>query len=287
MNVDDDDRIATPSRNSRSRAGLIALVLGLLGLGVIALVYTGRNADTPEQPAISINTAPPPASLEPPAASTPPASEPATPPVTREPVSESNTQAPPPLPALSDSDDEVRATLGDLLTPPLSDVLKPEQLIARAAVVLTNTAAGKVVRDKLPMPRPAGKFVVDERGPDELYLSPANYPRYNGLVNALVMLDARRLADWFRRYEPVFDMAYAEMGESRQSARTDLVASIDLLLNASYPTQEPALIQPAVFYKYADRALEQQPDSIKLLIRMGPQNRAKVLDWLGAFRAAL
>jgi len=278
MNVDREDRISDTSSAAPSKLPILAIAAGVVVLALIAILFFGRNAEEPQQPIVKIDSTPPatPAQVAPePAVAPPPATE--APPVIPESPA---TPPPPPLPALSESDDEVRATLGDVLPDALDASLKSDQLISRAAVVLSNFGLGKVIRDKLALPRPTGKFAVDERSVDSVFLSQSNYSRYDLAVDTLTDIDTSSAATWFRRYEPLFDMAYAELGESTQTARGSIKAGIRVLLDATYPEEPPALIQPAVFYKYADPALERQPDSVKVLIRMGPENRLRVLNWL-------
>lgn len=187
-----------------------------------------------------------------------------------------------PLPALADSDDEVRSTLTELLPVVLHPGLAPSSLVARAASLLDSFAHGRLVRDKLPLPTVPGRTVVIERD-GQLLLDPANHARYDTLVSTLESVDAKALAQWYLRYEPLLQQACAELGNVDVRVRTLLLEGIDTMLGAPIAPPQITLVQPAVFYRFADPALESLPDSQKLLLRIGPHNREIVTAWLVGF----
>jgi hypothetical protein len=52
-------------------------------------------------------------------------------------------------------------------------------------------------------------------------------------------------------------------------------------------TTQPELVQPVVYYKYADPTLENASDVEKLMWRLGPGNTQKVQDYLHKLEPAL
>jgi hypothetical protein len=194
--------------------------------------------------------------------------------------------AAPPLPALAQSDVEVRTTLAEIIPAPAHASLAPDNLLARAAALADGFARGRLVRDKLPLPAVPGKLIVVERG-ERIFLDTANHARYDAVVAAFAELDTAALARWYQRYEPLLQQAYEELGDGEASVREAILGGIELMLAAPVPAGELELKQPAVFYKYADPALEALPESQKLLIRMGPRNRAIIVGKLGQLRQAL
>ena len=107
------------------------------------------------------------------------------------------------------------------------------------------------------------------------------------MVAAFAEMDTAALARWYLRYEPLLQQAYAELGNGEARVRDAILGGIELMLAAPAPAGELELTQPAVFYKYADPALESLPESQKLLIRMGPRNRAIIVAQLQRLREAL
>jgi len=192
----------------------------------------------------------------------------------------------PPLPALAESDPQARVALASILPAPAHPALAPDDLLRRAAAVTDAFARGKFVRDKLPLPAAPGKLIVVERG-GRIYLDPANFARYDLLAKSLAGTDVDALAAWFLHWEPLFQQAYGELGNGETRVRDAIVAGIALMLAAPSPQAEPELKQPAVFYKFADPALESLPDTQKLMIRMGPANRERVAGTLTRLREAL
>lgn len=282
MRAEQDERLAAPAR--RRRPVLFALLaLAVLGMLGAALLMVLRSTEPATRPVVL--TTPDPA-REPPGAAQDAAGEaqPVAPPAV--PVESPAESEEPPLPALEHSDPEVRATLADVLPPLAQTVLAPDELLRRTAVVAANFARGRLVRDKLPLPAPPGKLLVTERG-DRLYLAEANHARYDALANAFAELDSDALARWFKRYEPLLDEAWRELGTDGGDVRAALIAGLELVLAAPDVQGEIELVQPAVFYKYADPALESLPGTQKLLIRIGPANRQLVKERARRLRDAL
>lgn len=280
MHADDEEPRTTqpPGRGQTGRklmfAALAALVIAALAL--VARELTRSTAPArPEEPRIVRSE---------PARAAAPAPKP--PAAQQQPQALETQPDAPPLPSLEQSDPEIRATLGDLLPPIAAPSLAPEQLLPRASVLLTNFSAGKILRDKMPLPMPAGKFVVLERG-DRLLLSEGNYARYDALVAAALEVEPAALAAWFDRYEPLLQEAFDQLADGPRSVRQSLISGIDTMLAVPDVGDEIELIQPAVFYKFADPRLEALPDTSKLMIRMGPANRAALSNHLRRIREAL
>lgn len=279
MHAQDSDRIAArPDEPGQRRRRAVMAIIGLLCLAILLTVgYRWWHTAPPPAPATA-EPAPPAA-----AATTAPAPASTTP---ASPETPDTPAAPITLPALEDSDTEVRATLGELLPEALRPVLAPDELLPRAVALADSLAQGRLVRDKLPLPAPGGKTRVIERA-DGLFLDPANYARYDTLVATLEAVDPVEAARWYLRFEPLLQQAYAALGNGDVRVRTVLQRGIDTLLAAPEAPAEIALVQPSVFYKFADPALESLPDTQKLMLRIGPRNREILTAWLASFTSQL
>lgn len=191
-----------------------------------------------------------------------------------------------PLPPPSGDDGQVRQELAALLPPAFHPSLAPESLLARSVAAIESLSHGRLVRDKFPLPTVPGKLLVIEHDED-IHLDPANHARYDALVDAIDGIDMNTLADWYLRHEPLLQHAYRELGNGNAHVRSALLSGIATML-ATPPTPGTIrLIQPAVFYRFADPALEALPDTQKLLLRIGPRNRLLVEQQLAAFAARL
>jgi hypothetical protein len=285
MRAQGDERIGGEPAARRSAARLV--LFAVLSVAVIAaLVFAARELLRPApgtQPGAAVGgSAGAPAQRQ--AATT--ASEPgAAAPLPAEPVAPA-AAASPPLPALAESDTEVRVALAAILPAVAHPALAPDDLLRRAAAIADGFGRGKLVRDKLPLPAIPGKPIVVTRG-GRTFLDPANYARYDLVASAVASLDTDALARWFRRYEPLFQQAYEELGNGDARVRDAILRGIGIMLAAPAPATEPELTQPAVYYKFADPALEALPDAQKLLIRIGPANRERVASTLTRLRDAL
>jgi hypothetical protein len=285
MRADEQDRVGSSPRGRRRPllfAVLAALVLGLLAAGLASVLRSTapgpQVVTTPLAPQDTIAVAP--------AAPAQPVVPAPTPGTELQPDLPAADPALPPLPALEHSDPEVRSTLADVLPPLAQPVLAPEDLLRRAVSLVAGFARGRVLRDKLPLPGAGGKLLVMERG-DRLYLAEANFSRYDALADAVAGLEAEALARWFGRYEPLLAEAWQELGAGTGDVRGALIAGLDIAIAAPDLQGEIELVQPAVFYRYADPALEALPDVQKLLIRMGPANRQVLRQRAQQLRDAL
>jgi len=63
---------------------------------------------------------------------------------------------------------------------------------------------------------------------------------------------------------------------SKDNFHSVLIRAIDKVLAAPDASGDLILIRPKVYFQFADPALEKLPDSHKLLLRMGPDNAAKI-----------
>jgi len=99
--------------------------------------------------------------------------------------------------------------------------------------------------------------------------------------------DVKALAVVYQRLYPLFQQAYEDLGYPGKYFNDRLVEVIDHLLQTPEVPAPIALVQPKVFWEYADPTLENRSAGQKLLIRMGPQNARIVKGKLREFRAEI
>jgi hypothetical protein len=201
---------------------------------------------------------------------------------------------PVPLPALEDSDAPLAAELSTLVgAQAVSSWLVPDGAVRRFVASIDNLPREKVA-EKIRVIRPVpGAFVVARSpidtatGEERITLAPANYARYEPAVRLLSALDMRQVGLLYRSYYPLLQQAYEDLGYPGRYFNDRMVEVIDHLLEAPVPTEPPALVQPKAMYEFADVALEERSAGQKLMIRMGPQNAARVKERLAALRAEI
>jgi hypothetical protein len=85
----------------------------------------------------------------------------------------------------------------------------------------------------------------------------------------------------------LFQQAYAELGYPSRYFNDRVFEVIDHLLATPDVRGPIALVQPKVMYEYADPVLQDLSAGQKMLVRMGPENEAKVKAKLRELKKAL
>lgn len=193
-----------------------------------------------------------------------------------------------PLPALDDSDAWFRLELLDLLGGRLDPLLTEEALIEKFVATIDNLPRKHVAERIRPVGRLDSVFLVDgDPEADAYLLSPENFERYNYLVNMIAGAGTDSIVDAYRRYYPLFQEAYVALGYPDAYFNDRVVEVIDHLLATPRPEGPIRLARPHVLYEFAAPELEALSSGQKLLLRMGPDNAARVLEALRALRARI
>ena len=159
--------------------------------------------------------------------------------------------------------------------------------LARHIVVTIDNLPRKKVAERLKPVKPiAGKFAVS--GPDGAQtIAPENAARYNAAVKVVEKADTQTLTAAYFKIYPLLQKAYVDLGYPNGYFNNRLVEVIDHLLATPNPTGPVKVVQPNVMYEFADPSLEALSAGQKALIRMGPENAAKVKAKLRELRAAV
>jgi Protein of unknown function (DUF3014) len=223
-------------------------------------------------------------------ATAPAAAAPAGPPAIEHPLAP-ETGASTPLPSLQDSDAPLTTDLGTLLgADKVAQYLMPDAVVRRFVATIDNLPRRKIAERLRPLKPVSGSFAVQRSTADNeevITLAPENYARYDALVKLLTSADSAQVAATYRRYYPLLQKQYEELGFPDQYFNDRLVAVIDHLLQAPEVSEPIKLTQPNVFFEFADPGLEARSSGQKMLIRMGPQNAAAVKAKLKELRAAI
>jgi len=192
-----------------------------------------------------------------------------------------------PLPALNQSDQLVRdSLLGVLGSKSVEQFLVPENVVRHIVVTVDNLPRKKVAVDLRPIKPTPGDAVVASQG-DTTTLSTANYARYVPFIHLVETTDPKTLAAVYFHLYPLFQQAYEDLGYPGRFFNDRLVEVIDHLLAAPEPQGPIELVQPKVFYQYADPKLEDLSAGQKLMIRMGPANERSLKAKLRELRTEL
>ncbi|HEY5647445.1 MAG TPA: DUF3014 domain-containing protein [Pseudomonadales bacterium] len=192
------------------------------------------------------------------------------------------------LPPLNGSDGFVRGRLPATLPP---GWIGKEDLLRRFAVVVENARRGELPRRQLGFLAPEGKFLVREKAVDgtgevRLFIDPAGYRRFDRHLDVLESVPPATLAALLSDAAPLIQQAMQELGVA-DAPSEQMAVAIDQLLAVPVLEGDVELIQPKVFYEYADPALEGLSSLQKQALRMGPDNVKRLKTYLTTLRAEL
>lgn len=254
---------ATKPKAPINRNVALALVVAVLlasGLGGYFYWQQNQPKPAPEQPK-----------------PLPPAPQPAPPPP--KPEVQQVIEAPPAAPALpklSESDslmwDAISALVGNKR---LLQLFYNERIIHNIVATVDNLPRKRAPIGVMPLKPAPGKFIT--AGPEEgLTIGAKNSARYALYVKLAEAVDAQKLVEAYVRLYPLFQEAYEQLGYPKKYFNDRLLYALDNLLAAPDLKEPVKLVQPNVFYLYADPELEARSAGQKILMRMGSRNEATI-----------
>jgi hypothetical protein len=199
-----------------------------------------------------------------------------------------------PLPVLNESDTSVLAALQQLRGEGLLQLLVPQEVLRKFVLAVNNIAEGKVIHEYRPVISPPPPFntetfsvMIEGTAVDQERVSPNNFQRYEPYVTTLALIDSDAAVAVYRRFYPLLEEAFRELGLKKPNFHSVMIAAIDNLLAAPDAQGDLMLVHPKVFYQFADPALETLPQTHKLMLRMGPENARSIKTSLRQLRARL
>lgn len=286
MKAEPGDRIQTQQAKRGFPLRSILAALAIVGVVAIAWYVVGVEQEevvVPE-PVATPEPAPEPESVAQPAR---PPELPEAPDIPErvEPVD----TAPEPLPSLTlaDSDPVVRNALEAASEAGLfAGMLLSDNLVQRSTAMVDGFSRGVVLNKVLPFAAPKPAFKASGQG-EHLYMGPDNYVRFNWVAETLVAVDTALLVNVFHEYRDLFEQAYAELGYPPDQFDNAVIRALDQVMTTPVIRRPIALEQKKVFYTYFDPDLEALPDLQKQMLRLGPDNLAKVKVWVRRLRQQL
>lgn len=245
----------------------------ILGLGLFALTLYYALPKLQPEPAVQRPS---------PAAARPPAS---VEPQIRYPVA----QQPPekPLPALDASDSTIKNALGELLSDKtLIEFFRLQDFIRCIVATVDNLPRQKLALRLMPVKLAGGKFLATGKG-GSLAIGADNAARYAPYLRLANAVDTEKLVALYVHFYPLFQQAYQELGYPKGYFNDRLVEVIDHLLTAPEVQAPVKLVQPKVFYLFADPEMEARSAGQKILMRIGNENAARIKAKLRDIRGEL
>ena len=265
-----------------SRGVVIAVVVVLVAAGA---GFWWQKTHRPAPPA----TAPAPVA---PAPAPPPPPPPA--PAIRHPLPAA--AAPGGLPSLDRSDEYLKKALVDLVgRKAISTFFRLDGAVRRFVATGNNLATDGATAELWPVARTPGRFETETRD-GATVPSAHNAERYAPFVRFAAGIDTERAVALYVRLYPLLQRAYEDLGYPGAYLNDRVVAVIDNLLatpNVSGPVRvkrvgaDGGTAGGAGLYLYEDSALEAATAGQKILLRMGTENRSKLMAKLTEIRAQI
>ncbi len=162
-------------------------------------------------------------------------------------------------------------------------VLANEQLVRKFVVFVENVSRGGFPQTELPY-LPLGQEMPVSNIDDNLYvMDPSAHARFDEVVNTFVALDPEQAMVLYRALSPLFQQAYAEIGFRDVNFDDTLRRALTRVISANDVEGPLQLVKPKVMYLYADSRIETLSAVNKQLVRLGPENSAKLKDMLRQF----
>jgi hypothetical protein len=191
------------------------------------------------------------------------------------------------LPALADSDAPLGAELASVFhAPQLPELFYPTGLVHRFVATIDNLPREQVAADVRMLRPPVGALAVNGQEPS-LSIAPENSARYARYLGLLATLDVAQAVAVYRKFYPLAQQAYEDLGYPGHYFNDRVVVVIDHLLATPQVDDPIPLIHPNVMYKFADPRIEARSAGQKALIRIGRDNAAQVKAKLREIRAQI
>lgn len=190
-----------------------------------------------------------------------------------------------PLPPLNESDRYFELAMVDVFGSGIDDMLVDTALIEKIVATVDNLPRSQVAERIRPVSGVLGPFSADgQDGSGQYTVNPANYQRYDFLVNLLATADLEVLVDTYRRFYPLFQEAYVNLGYPQGYFNDRVVEVIDHLLETPEIDEPVELLRPHVLYEYADPELEALSSGQKLILRTGSEHAVRIKQFLEELR---
>jgi hypothetical protein len=193
-----------------------------------------------------------------------------------------------PLPFLDESDAFIEEEFRHLYDEQKFGSLFILKNIIRNIVVTIDNMTGPKLPQKFSLLKPpVGRFQAEKDATGSEFIDHRNYGRYIPFVDLAEAVDIRRFMSFYVRYYALFQQAYRELGYPDRYFNDRFVQVLDHLLAAPEVHDPVKLVRPKVFYQYADPGLEALSAGQKIMVRIGPDNAARVKARIRELRQAL
>ena len=188
---------------------------------------------------------------------------------------------------LDQSDPAVRELIASAQVPGLlRSWSRQKELLRSVVAAVDNVAQGQSPAAQLAFLAPEEKFSVIEKN-GTTYLDPQSFRRYDALINVFMAIPDETLIFWYRKLRPTLETAFRELGYPEITFSQRLKQAIEQLDQVPVTRKEVPLEKKILSYAFADIDLEDLNPAQKHLLRLGPQNVARIQKKLRNLAAGL
>lgn len=188
---------------------------------------------------------------------------------------------------LKESDELIRDMVDKISSDPkISEWMSIDHIIKKFVAAVDNIANGLSPRKQINFFDPKGEFLAEKKG-EKYIIDEDSYKRYNPVANAFSSLDTEKTVNLYRRFKPLIQEAYKELGYPEKDFNDTLNRAIKELQAVPIIEDDIVLISKLKSYELADSELEGMSQSQKHLFRMGPENIKKIKNKLSELQKEL
>lgn len=158
---------------------------------------------------------------------------------------------------------------------------------ARRLVITVDNLPREHVPSQLRITRGVPELLRVQKDGETITLDPSNYERYDRIISYVEKMDARKIGRLYAKFYPLLQRTYEETGFPEERFHDRVLAALDDMMDAPRPTGPIRLVQPKVLYRFEDDHLESLSAGQKIMIRVGPENAARLRKVLVRVRAAI
>ncbi|WP_455227742.1 DUF3014 domain-containing protein [Lautropia mirabilis] len=158
---------------------------------------------------------------------------------------------------------------------------------ARRLVITVDNLPREHVPSQLRITRGVPELLRVQKDGETITLDPSNYERYDRIIGYVEKMDARKIGRLYAKFYPLLQRTYEETGFPEERFHDRVLAALDDMMDAPRPTGPIRLVQPKVLYRFEDDHLENLSAGQKIMIRVGPDNAARLRKVLARVRAAI
>lgn len=158
-------------------------------------------------------------------------------------------------------------------------------ILQRIVAAVWKVSEGESPRKVLGFVDIEGFFKVDESD-EEIVVSAESYARYDPAIDALVSVSPEKAAAVYTRLRPQLNARFQQVATKGERFHTVAKRAIDRILAVELPAEPIQLEAVGATFFYKDEKTEALDAADKHVIRLGPDNVAKLKTWLRSFAKA-